>query len=96
MLACQPSTLTQRSMHHQKSSSDSPFQANTATPERTGASLEFAGLGRALSCLANSRNTRTQEPRGHAEITSQPTPGSDLSIPTYKIFPKNINSLKQK
>lgn len=32
MLGCQPSVLTQRSMHHQKSSSDSPFQANTATP----------------------------------------------------------------
>lgn len=80
MLACQPSTLTQRSMHHQKSSSDSPFQANTATPERTGAALELAGLGRALSCSANSTNTKTQ-PRGHAEITSQPTPGPDLSTP---------------
>lgn len=33
MLACQPSMLTQRSMHHQKSSSDSPFHANTGTPE---------------------------------------------------------------
>lgn len=33
MLGCQPSVLIQRSMHHQKSSSDSPFQENTATPE---------------------------------------------------------------
>lgn len=32
MLGCQPSTLTQRSIHHQKSSSDSPFQANTEKP----------------------------------------------------------------
>lgn len=32
MLGCQPSTLTQRSMHHQKSSSDSPFHANTLKP----------------------------------------------------------------
>lgn len=32
ILACQPSRLTQRSMHHQKSSSDSPFHANTGTP----------------------------------------------------------------
>lgn len=32
ILACQPSVLTQRSIHHQKSSSDSPFHANTGTP----------------------------------------------------------------
>lgn len=32
ILACQPSMLTQRSIHHQKSSSDSPFHANTGTP----------------------------------------------------------------
>lgn len=32
MLGCHPSTLTQRSIHHQKSSSDSPFQANTEKP----------------------------------------------------------------
>lgn len=32
MLACHPSMFTQRSIHHQKSSSDSPFHANTATP----------------------------------------------------------------
>lgn len=32
MLGCHPSTLTQRSMHHQKSSSDSPFQAKTGNP----------------------------------------------------------------
>lgn len=36
MLACQPSMFTQRSIHHQKSSSDSPFQANTATPVGMG------------------------------------------------------------
>lgn len=34
MLGCQPSTLTHRSMHHQKSSSDSPFHANTLKPRR--------------------------------------------------------------
>lgn len=34
MLGCQPSTFTQRSMHHQKSSSDSPFQANTENPAK--------------------------------------------------------------
>lgn len=34
MLGCQPSRLTQRSMHHQKSSSDSPFHANTENPKR--------------------------------------------------------------
>lgn len=39
MLACHPSMLTQRSMHHQKSSSDSPFQANTATPMETEINL---------------------------------------------------------
>lgn len=32
MLGCHPSTLTQRSMHHQKSSSDSPFKAKTGNP----------------------------------------------------------------
>lgn len=32
ILACQPSMFTQRSIHHQKSSSDSPFHANTGTP----------------------------------------------------------------
>lgn len=36
MLGCQPSVLTHWSMHHQKSSSDSPFQANTGTPEQHG------------------------------------------------------------
>lgn len=34
MLGCQLSTFTQRSMHHQKSSSDSPFQANTENPTK--------------------------------------------------------------
>lgn len=81
MLACQPSTLTQRSMHHQKSSSDSPFQANTATPRRRGASVASAEFGRALSCLANSGKPQTRGPRGHAEIKPQPTTGSDLFIP---------------
>lgn len=39
MLGCQPSTLTQRSMHHQKSSSDSPFHANTLKPRKDTGSI---------------------------------------------------------
>lgn len=35
MFGCQPSTFTHLSMHHQKSSSDSPFQAKTGNPEKT-------------------------------------------------------------
>jgi hypothetical protein len=34
MFGCHPSVLTHWSMHHQKSSSDSPFQAKTGTPEQ--------------------------------------------------------------
>lgn len=45
MLGCQPSTLTQRSMHHQKSSSDSPFHANTLKP-REGRSTFYRSLRR--------------------------------------------------
>lgn len=33
MFGCQPSTFTHLSMHHQKSSSDSPFQAKTGNPK---------------------------------------------------------------
>lgn len=47
MLGCHPSTLTQRSMHHQKSSSDSPFQAKTGNPgteRETGAKSRGDGL----------------------------------------------------
>lgn len=64
MLACQPSTLTQRSMHHQKSSSDSPFQANTATPRRRGASLASAEFSRALLLgqLRKATNRRCKGP----------------------------------
>lgn len=92
MLACQPSTFTQRSMHHQKSSSDSPFQANTATPRRGEASLASVALGRALFCLANSGKPQTGGPRGHAEIKLQPTTGSALFIPPEKIFGPNCPS----
>lgn len=61
MLACQPSTLTQRSMHHQKSSSDSPFQANTATPRRRrGASLAPAEFGTTF-CLGKPQTRRTTQ-----------------------------------
>lgn len=35
MLGCHMSAATQRLMHHQKSSSDSPLHANTAVPEGT-------------------------------------------------------------
>lgn len=41
MLGCQPSTLTQRSIHHQKSSSDSPFQANTEKPARDDTGVHY-------------------------------------------------------
>lgn len=48
MLGCQPSTLTHRSMHHQKSSSDSPFHANTLNPGRQKR-LFYAPRGRKMA-----------------------------------------------
>lgn len=53
MLGCQPSTLTQRSMHHQKSSSDSPFHANTLKPRNTQETGFF-------SHSATDRKSRTE------------------------------------
>lgn len=75
MLACQPSTLTQRSMHHQKSSSDSPFQANTATPRRRrGASLAPAEFGTTF-CLGKPQTRRT---------TQGPKPRMSPTYPSLK------------
>lgn len=48
MLACHPSMFTHRSIHHQKSSSDSPFQANTATPAEMETNQLIPPLGSVL------------------------------------------------
>lgn len=67
MLGCQPSTLTHRSMHHQKSSSDSPFHANTLKPGRPQSTF-YARRGPRLHSVVETRGRKQQvlQPTRHA------------------------------
>lgn len=84
MLGCQPSTLTQRSMHHQKSSSDSPFHANTLKPTKRG-SVEYIlhhngcdheGKSERINILGSKKERRKGQvsPHGNTE-PHLPLPG---------------------
>lgn len=59
MLGCQVCAATHRSIHHQKSSSDSPLQANTAVPE----GQSRWSLKEKLSGKQMSRAAQTVTPR---------------------------------
>lgn len=85
MLGCQPSVLTQRSMHHQKSSSDSPFQANTATP---GTRQRFHQ--RCQEQQFNNAHRATVPCPREAEGPSSPRLRSYITVRTWSIRRQHI------
>lgn len=88
MLGCQPSTLTQRSMHHQKSSSDSPFHANTLKPrERDRKHVMLSGprgwKGRSLR-EERWKRERQERRKGQVSHTGKPQDTHKVSPPSAR------------
>lgn len=66
-------------MHHQKSSSDSPFQANTATPDKKNNVLYFVEAGGLKAHLALSQY-RYREAKARCSYTSTSASSAPIHV----------------